>query len=383
MKTRSALRWASLTIVAAAAIWGASSIHSASAGTPAAAPALVQSQAVLASLPDVAERVVPSVVNIAVTRTGGGGDDVPSMEDVDPMFRDFFGPQGPRGGQEHSLGSGVIVSADGLVLTSAHVVDGAEHVDLTLNDGRELDGVVVGTDRRSDVAVVRIDKREAHGLVPLSMGDSSALRLGEVVLAIGNPFGVGQTVTMGIVSAKGRSALGIVDYEDFIQTDAAINPGNSGGALVNLRGELVGVNTAILSRSGGNQGIGFAIPTSMIRPIMKSLVATGKVARGWLGVGIQDVDRDLAAGLGLAPGDGVVVGQVEKDSPAARAGIERGDLIRAVGSDRVHSSSELRNKIAALAPGSTAHLDVVRKGQGRAVDVVLGALPETQSARRR
>jgi len=383
MKTRSALRWASLTIVAAAAVWGASSIHSASAGTPAAAPALVQSQAVLASLPDVAERVVPSVVNIAVTRTGGGGDDVPSMEDVDPMFRDFLGPQVPRGGQEHSLGSGVIVSADGLVLTSAHVVDGAEHVDLTLNDGRELDGVVVGTDRRSDVAVVRIDKREAHGLVPLSMGDSSALRLGEVVLAIGNPFGVGQTVTMGIVSAKGRSALGIVDYEDFIQTDAAINPGNSGGALVNLRGELVGVNTAILSRSGGNQGIGFAIPTSMIRPIMKSLVATGKVARGWLGVGIQDVDRDLAAGLGLAPGDGVVVGQVEKDSPAARAGIERGDLIRAVGSDRVHSSSELRNKIAALAPGSTAHLDVVRKGQGRAVDVVLGALPETQSARRR
>ncbi len=382
MSTRSALRWASLTVVAAAAVWGASTIHSASAGTPAASPALVSSEAVLASLPDVAERVVPSVVNLAVTRKGGGGD--PSMGGVDPMYRDFFGQDGPpmmpRGGQEKSLGSGVIISDDGLVLTSAHVVDGAEHVDITLHDGRELDGVVVGTDRRSDVAVLRIARRDAHGLVPLPMGDSSALRLGEVVLAVGNPFGVGQTITMGIVSAKGRSALGIVDYEDFIQTDAAINPGNSGGALVNLRGELIGVNTAILSRSGGNQGIGFAIPTSMIRPIMKSLVATGKVERGWLGVGIQDVDRDLAAGLGLAAGDGVLVGQVEQGSPAARAGLERGDLIRAIGSDKVHTSSELRNKIAALAPGSTAHLDVVRKGQERAVDVKLGTAPESHAS---
>ena len=380
MHTRSALRWASLTVAAAAAIWGASTIHSASAGTPAAAPALVQSQAVLASLPDVAERVVPSVVNLGVTRKGGGGD-AASMGDLDPMFRDF--PQMRRGGQERSLGSGVIVSADGLVVTSAHVVDGAERVDITLHDGREADGTVVGTDRQSDVAVVRIDKRDAHGLVPLPMGDSSALRLGEVVLAIGNPFGVGQTVTMGIVSAKGRSAVGIVDYEDFIQTDAAINPGNSGGALVNLRGELVGVNTAILSRSGGNQGIGFAIPTAMIGPIMKSLVATGKVARGWLGVGIQDVDRDLAASLGLTAGDGVIVGQVEEGSPAASAGIQRGDLIRSIGGDKVHSSSELRNKIAALAPGSTARVEVVHDKQTRTIDVKLGAHPEPKADGRR
>jgi len=186
---------------------------------------------------------------------------------------------------------------------------------------------------------------------------------------------------MGIVSAKGRSAVGIVDYEDFIQTDAAINPGNSGGALVNLRGELVGVNTAILSRSGGNQGIGFAIPTAMIRPIMKSLVATGKVARGWLGVGIQNVDRDLAASLGLTAGDGVIVGQVEEGSPAASAGIQRGDLIRSVGGDKVHSSAELRNKIAALAPGSTARVEVVRDKQTRMVDVKLGAHPDPKPDR--
>ena len=328
-----------------------------------------------ASIADVAERVVPSVVNLSATRirkTRGV-----AREGLPPMLREFFGPElgpmPPGERREGSLGSGVIVSADGLVLTSAHVVDGADAVEITLHDGRELDGEVVGADRQSDVAVVRIAKKDATDLTPLPMGDSAALRLGEVVLAVGNPFGVGQTVTMGIVSATGRSALGIVDYEDFIQTDAAINPGNSGGALVNMRGQLVGINTAILSRSGGNQGVGFAIPTAMARPIMASLVKSGHVTRGYLGVVIQDIDRDLAQAMKLQANSGALVADVEDDSPAAKAGIQRGDVIRAVDGKKVESTSQLRNRVAALAPGAVVRVELVRDGAPQTVEVKLQA----------
>ena len=410
MKRTQAYRWASLFVVAGLSALGTTAIHSSwanPAAAPAAAPPAAGAPARAASPPaanqpvtrppiagspalgvangtiaDVAERVVSSVVNLSVTRTRKAVSGRRGPDGIDPRLRDLFGPGGPEqpGPQDASLGSGVIVGADGLILTSAHVVDGADRVEITLHDGREVDGTVAGTDPRSDLAVVRIDKKDANGLVALPMGDSTKLRLGEVVLAIGNPFGVGQTVTMGIVSGTRRSGMGIVDYEDFIQTDAAINPGNSGGALVDMRGQLVGINTAILSRSGGNQGIGFAIPTSMIGPIMKSLVATGSVQRGWLGIAIQEVDRDLGQALGLTAGDGVLVADVEADTPAARAGLHRGDVIRSVEGEKMKSSSQLRNKVASLAPGANARLEVVRDGKPQTVDVRLGTLPDDEAA---
>jgi serine protease Do len=284
----------------------------------------------------------------------------------------------PRQQEQQGLGSGVVVTRDGVVLTNNHVVEQAEEVQVTLSDGRKFDAKVVGTDPQSDLAVLRIEGKLPQDLTPIEFGDSSALRLGDVVLAIGNPFGVGQTVTMGIVSAKGRTGMGIVDYEDFIQTDAAINPGNSGGALINLRGELVGINTAILSRSGGYQGIGFAIPASMARPIMASLLSNGKVARGWLGIAIQTVDTNLASAMGLESAQGVLVSDVSADTPAAKAGLRRGDVIVALDGKAMNDSSQLRNTVAAKEPGSKIALDIVRDGKKMRVDVALGTLPGNQ-----
>jgi serine protease Do len=329
----------------------------------------------IASVADVAERVVPSVVSISTTR-------MVRMQPAHPFFREFGQPGRGRGmPEEHEqqgLGSGVVVTRDGVVLTNNHVIEQAEDIQVTLWDGRKLDAEVVGTDPQSDLAVVRIKGKVPEDLQPLEFGDSSALRLGDVVLAVGNPFGVGQTVTMGIVSAKGRSSVGIVDYEDFIQTDAAINPGNSGGALVNLRGELVGIPTAILSRSGGYQGIGFAIPASMARPIMTSLLSDGKVARGWLGVAIQSVDSDLAAAMKLEGAQGVLISDVTPDSPAARAGLKRGDVIVALDGKPMTESSQLRNTVASKNPGSKVALDVMRNGKTQRFDVGLGTLPNNQ-----
>jgi serine protease Do len=332
----------------------------------------------IASVAEVAERVVPSVVSVSATR-------MVRAQPGHPFFREHFGQPGmgpgmrgmPEEQEQQGLGSGVIVTRDGVVLTNNHVVEQAEDIQVTLSDGRKLAAEVVGTDPQSDLAVVRIQGKVPANLQPLSFGDSSALRLGDVVLAVGNPFGVGQTVTMGIVSAKGRSSVGIVDYEDFIQTDAAINPGNSGGALVNLRGELVGINTAILSRSGGYQGIGFAIPASMARPIMTSLLSDGKVARGWLGVAIQSMDGDLAAAMKLDGAQGVLISDVTPGSPAAQAGLQRGDVIVTLDGKPMTESSQLRNHVAAKNPGSKVALDIMRNGQKRRVDVGLGTLPNS------
>jgi serine protease Do len=272
----------------------------------------------------------------------------------------------------------VVIQA-GIVVTNNHVVEDADEIQVTAQDGREFSAEVVGTDPKSDLAVVRLHG-DASGLAPVEMGDSSRLRLGDVVLAIGNPFGVGQTVTMGIVSAKGRADVGIIDYEDFIQTDAAINPGNSGGALVDMEGRLVGINTAILSRSGGYQGIGFAIPTNMARPIVQSLLTQGKVVRGWLGVSIQDIDQDLAKAMGLESTNGVLISDVGAGSPAAAAGLKRGDVVLKVNDQPVDSTGRLRNSIASSGAAARVKLLVLRGGKERVITVELGKMPGGESA---
>ncbi|MFT5040289.1 MAG: serine protease Do [Hyphomicrobiaceae bacterium] len=328
---------------------------------------------------DIAERTVRSVVNISTTKLAK----VPHGQDMsplfnDPMFRRFFevppGAKGPHQRRSRSLGSGVIVSAEGVILTNEHVVTEADEIKVTLSDGREFDAEFVGADPSSDIGVIRL-KEQVDGLEPLPFGSSAALRLGETVIAIGNPFGVGQTVTMGIVSALGRANVGIVDYEDFIQTDAAINPGNSGGALINLKGELVGINTAIVSRSGGYQGIGFAIPSDMAQSIMDNLITHGRVLRGWLGVMIQNIDSDMADALGLESQGGVLVSDVSEDSPALEAGVEVGDVIIQVDGTTVDSTGALRNKIAGSGAGTKVKLGVLRNGKRKNIKVLLGELP--------
>ncbi len=329
------------------------------------------------SIPEIAERVLPSVVNISSTRKRQLRP--PSLPFSDPFFRHFFGPGGPdrpRERTEQGLGSGVIV-AEGVVLTNNHVVADAHEIVVTTMGGREYPAETAGTDPKSDLAVLRL-KGDTSDLVPITWGSSSDLRLGDTVLAVGNPFGVGQTVTMGIVSALGRADLGIVDYEDFIQTDAAINPGNSGGALVNMRGELVGINTAILSRTGGSMGIGFAIPSDMAQPIMNALLTEGRVVRGWLGVSIQSVEPELAAALGLDSAEGVLVADIVDGTPAARAGLQRGDVITKVEDHRVTSTGDLRNTIAAAGAGRDVTLTIVRNGKTMTVKVELGEIPNEE-----
>jgi serine protease Do len=327
-----------------------------------------------ASIADVVERVLPSVVSISSTRVAKNRMG-PNVFD-DPFFRHFFGiPNGEqRERREQGLGSGVVVG-DGIVVTNNHVVEDADEIKVTAFGNKDFTAELVGTDPKSDLAVLRI-KDAKKELKALAFADSARLRLGDVVLAIGNPFGVGQTVTMGIVSAKGRSDLGIVDYEDFIQTDAAINPGNSGGALVDMEGNLVGINTAILSRSGGNVGIGFAIPTNMARPIVDSLWTQGKVVRGWLGVTIQNLDPDLAKGLGVNASAGVVVSDVAKGSPAEKAGLLRDDVILSVDDKTVATTGELRNSIAVAGANHTAKIKVQRAGKTIVLPVALSASPD-------
>lgn len=330
-----------------------------------------------ASIADIAEKVAPTVVNVSSSRTVSGlQEDFPFFND--PFFRRFFGGRGlePRQRQrERGLGSGVLVSNDGLVLTNNHVVENADDVKVTTADKREFAVKIVGKDEKSDLALLRL-QGDTKGLTPLEFGDSSRLRLGDVVLAIGNPFAVGQTVTMGIVSAKGRANVGIAAYEDFIQTDAAINPGNSGGALVDMEGKLIGINTAILSRTGGNMGIGFAIPSNMAAPIMKALLEHGKVVRGWLGVGIQDVNQDLAQAMNLKTTQGVLISEVMPSGPAEKSGLKSGDLVLKLNGEPMKSTGEFRNAIGAAGAGATVKLDILREGKASTIEAKLGEQPE-------
>lgn len=310
---------------------------------------------------EVVDHAMPAVVNISTTRVvKSKGNGSPFMND--PFFREFFGEeffrnQIPKNRRESSLGSGVIVDKRGYIVTNNHVIAKADEIKVVLSDKREFTGKLIGTDPKTDIAVIKI---KSDKLPVLEWGDSEKLRVGEYVLAMGNPFGLNQTVTMGIVSAVGRANVGIADYEDFIQTDAAINPGNSGGALVNTRGQLVGINTAIFSRSGGYMGIGFAVPSNMVKKVMDSLVATGKVTRGWLGVSIQPVNEELAKHFGLKSAEGVLVNEVMKDTPAQKAGMKEGDVIISFDGKPTADPTELRNIVAETRVGKRVKIKVVR-----------------------
>ena len=337
---------------------------------------------------EVAKAVTPAVVNITtvigdkISGRSGQNDLRDRMEEffggpngpLGPKFRGPQGPQGepPRGFHGGGQGSGVIVSPDGYVLTNNHVIDSAREVTVTLPDKREFPGKIVGTDPKTDLAVVKID---AKNLPTIPWGDASKLQVGEYVLAVGNPFGLNSTVTLGIVSALGRGRMGITQYEDFIQTDAAINPGNSGGALVNTRGELVGINTAIFSQSGGYQGVGFAVPTSMGQPIYESLLTHGKVVRGYLGIGIQDLNQDLAKSFGVPNGKGALVSDVKEDSPADHAGLQQGDVITSYQAAPVEDAVALQRLVTKTTVGAKVPMKVLRDGHEKEITVTIGEQP--------
>lgn len=332
-----------------------------------------------------AKALRPSVVSISsikrmqiqqpqVRRFGGG--------EMPREFRQFFGddffdrfffemPSPPRGYEQQGLGTGVIMSEEGYIVTNNHVVAGADEVKVTLSDKRQFTAEIVGTDKPTDLAVLKIT---AENLKPARWGSSSELEVGDWVLAVGSPFGLEQTVTAGIVSAKGRANVGITDYEDFIQTDAAINPGNSGGPLLNLRGEVIGINTAIASRSGGNMGVGFAIPSDMASSVMNKLVDNGEVERGYLGALIQDLNEDLAASFGYDGKDGVLIGDVVGDGPADKAGLKAGDIVVELDGKRMSSSNQLRNTVAATPAGTTSKLRIYRDGKEQVLTVEIGQL---------
>lgn len=338
-----------------------------SSSSMAALPLYADGQA-LPSLAPMLEKSMPAVVNISTTKNVKLREN-PLLRD--PFFRHFFQmPQQQRRQQKNSLGSGVIIDKDnGYVLTNNHVIDKADKIMVTLNDGRQLNAVLLGTDPEADVAVIQI---AAVGLTELAIADSNKLKVGDFVVAIGNPFGLGQTVTSGIISALGRTGLGIEGYEDFIQTDASINPGNSGGALVNLRGEFIGMNTAILAPSGGNVGIGFAIPSNMAMTLKRSLVKHGEVKRGLLGVTTQDLTSDLVKAFDLKNKHGAVVSRVEGGSAADKAGIEPGDIIVSLNNRKVKGSPQIRNIIGLMQIGDEVVIDVVRGSENKTITATIG-----------
>jgi len=328
------------------------------------------------AMAEIAEAVSPSVVNISTEKTEKITREQLSPFFNDPFFRQFFGDQfrqqSPRERKSASLGSGVIVSSDGYIITNNHVIKNADKIKVRLSDKREFIGKLVGADPKTDLSVIKI---EAEDLSSTEIGNSDELKVGELVLAIGNPYGLNKTITMGIVSAVGRANVGIADYEDFIQTDAAINPGNSGGALVNVRGELVGINTAIFSTSGGYQGIGFAIPSNMVKVVMDSLITEGKVTRGWFGVSVQSITPDLAKQFKLDENQGILISNVIENSPAERAGLMRGDVIIEFNGKKVDEPFTLRNTVAGIKPGEEVSIKIIRDEEIRTINIVIGELP--------
>ena len=383
-------RWAATVIVLAALVGGgllASSLKNwtghavvgaASVSVPVAKDALPISLGNFTNgFSSVLKPALPAVVNISTSKVVKPKQAMNPFGN-DPMFRQFFGDQfgqvKPQPERERSLGSGVILTPDGTIITNNHVIDGASDIKVQLSDKREFRAKLVGTDPKSDVAILKID---ASGLPTLPLGDSTNLHVGDLVFAIGDPFGIGETATMGIVSATGRGGLGIENYEDFIQTDASINPGNSGGAMIDLHGNLVGINTAILSGgSGGNQGVGFAIPISMAKNVMDQILTHGKVVRGYLGIYIQDVDPKIAKAFGLEQPVGALIGDVTPDTPAAHAGLKKGDVVLKLNGEPVDSRNQLMLHISQMAPGTTVKLGVWHEGKMQDFTITLGELPD-------
>jgi serine protease DegQ len=320
---------------------------------------------------EAAARAMPAVVNILTSKSLG--QDHPLLKD--PFFRRFFGDRLPRQDAQSSLGSGVIVSADGYILTNNHVIESADQIEVVLADGRKAAAKVVGTDPETDLAVIRI---AADKLPVMVLGHAEQARVGDVVLAIGNPFGVGQTVTMGIISALGRNNLHINHFENFIQTDAAINFGNSGGALVDIHGNLLGINSAIYSQTGGSVGIGFAIPVSTAKTVLDAIIREGQVVRGWIGIESQDLTPEIAESFGLARSKGAIIAGIVGGGPADRAGIEPGDILLAVAGKPVGSTAEMLNLIAQLPPGRKATLTILRKNREANVEVAVARRPRVQ-----
>ena len=320
---------------------------------------------------EAAGRAMPAVVNILTSKSLG--DNHPLLKD--PFFRRFFGERAPRREQQSSLGSGVIVSPDGYILTNNHVIEAADEIEVVLADGRKAPARVVGTDPETDLAVIRINARNLPVIV---LGHAEQARVGDVVLAIGNPFGVGQTVTMGIISALGRNNLHINHFENFIQTDAAINFGNSGGALIDSRGNLIGINSAIYSQTGGSVGIGFAIPVTTAKTVMEAIIKNGQVVRGWIGIETQDITPELAENFGLARDKGAIIAGVVRGGPADRAGIKPGDILLTVSGKPVGSTTEMLNLIAQLTPGQKATMTLMRKNREAAVEVSVAKRPRAK-----
>ncbi|MFH1429528.1 MAG: DegQ family serine endoprotease [Candidatus Margulisiibacteriota bacterium] len=332
-------------------------------------------------LAGIAKEVIPAVVNISTIKTIQKKQYYYNDPFSDETLRDYFGeeffqyhyPQPQGNVKQHSLGSGVIVSPEGYILTNHHVVAGADEITVILNDQREFKGKIIGTDSKTDIAVIKIG---TDNLPVIRIGDSDKIEVGHWAIAVGNPFGLSRTITLGIISAKGRANIGIVDYENFIQTDAAINPGNSGGALVNIEGELIGINTAIFSKNGGYQGVGFAIPINMAKQVMDALLGNGKVTRGWLGVIIQPITEDLRKQFNLENKQGVLIGDVSANGPADKAGVRRGDIVVMYDGKAISDVFQLRNAVASTPVGKVVKINVQRKRKSRIFKIKIGELPE-------
>jgi serine protease DegQ len=329
---------------------------------------------------DAVKKSMPAVVNIftskvsAKQKTRKGN----KQNSADPLFKFFFGDQPPDEEPSSSLGSGVLVSPEGIILTNHHVIHDADEIDVALSDGRKVKAKIIGSDPDTDIAVLKIEAKQLPA--PITLGKIDSVQVGDVALAIGNPFGVGQTVTSGIVSAMGRDHVGINTFENFIQTDAAINPGNSGGALIDTRGNLIGINTAIFSNNGGSMGIGFAIPVNLAKQVMEAILKNGSVTRGWIGVEPQNLSKELSESLGLPSNTvGVLLSGVLEGGPAARGGVKPGDVLTAVNGDKTKDVKQLLNQIAQIGPGNEATLNILRKGKETVLTVQTGKRPKPKT----